>query len=271
MSIKENKNIVILTGSGARHKFFVQRLNYHFSISDVYIEESDYPNPIPNSEEESIAWDWFFQRRDHYEKKLVMKSSHLTQKSTPRITYLEKNTLNTSSTIANIKKANPGFIALFGTGILKKPFLNKFPGCLFNLHVGDPEFYRGSSCNFWPIHQGELQHLSATIHQINQGIDTGDILFRQAVTLSKDDNEQTLLLKPLKLGITLMVKTIKNWQNGELQPITQTRTGKLFKKNEFTPKVILDVKQMVESGKLKDDIENQNALIRKQTKSKTIK
>jgi len=27
----------------------------------------------------------------------------------------------------------------------------------------------------------------------------------------------------------------------------------------------------VESGKLKDDIENQNALIRKKTKSKTIK
>jgi methionyl-tRNA formyltransferase len=267
MSIKANKkqNIIILTGSGVRHKFFIQYLNYHFSISEVYIEESDYPNPIPKSKEESIAWDWFFKRRDQYEKKLILESSRLTQKNSPRITYLEKKTLNNSSTIANIKKINPGFIAVFGTGILQKPFLKLFSGCLFNLHVGDPEFYRGSSCNFWPIHQGELQRMSATIHQIDQGIDTGDILFRQAVTLSKDDNEQTLLLKPLELGTKLMVKTIKSWQNGGLQPITQNRTGKLFKKNDFTPKAILDVKQMVESGKLKDYIENQNTLINKQT------
>ena len=267
MSIKANKkqNIVIITGNGVRHKFFIQFLNHHFSISEVYIEESDYPNPIPNSEEESIAWDWFFKRRDQYEKKLILESSHLRQKNNPRITYLEKDALNTSSTIANIINTNPDFIALFGTEILKKSFLKSFPGCLFNLHVGDPEFYRGSSCNFWPIHQGELQHMSATIHQIDQGIDTGDILFRKTVTLNKNDNEQTLLLKPLELGTKLMVKTIKSWQNGKLQPITQNRTGKLFKKKDFTPKAILDVKQMVESGKLKDYIENQNALIRKQT------
>jgi methionyl-tRNA formyltransferase len=267
MSIKANKNqnILIITGSGVRYKFFIQYLNYYFSISDIYIEESNYPNPAPKSEQESIAWDWFFKRRDQYEKKLIMESSHFKQKNNPRITYLERDALNTSSTIASIKKAKPGFIALFGTGILKKPFLKEFPGCLFNLHVGDPEFYRGSSCNFWPIHQGELQHMSATIHQIDQGIDTGDILFRQTVTLSKDDNEQTLLLKPLKLGTKLMLQTIKSWQNGELQPIPQNRTGKLFKKNDFTPKAILDVKRMVESGKLQDYIENQKALFHKQT------
>ena len=123
------------------------------------------------------------------------------------------------------------------------------------MHIGDPEFHRGSSCNFWPVYQGKLNYLSATIHRIDENIDTGDILTRQAVTLSKDDNDQTLLLKPLQLGTKLMINTIKNWQRGTLQSIPQNRTGKLYKKSDFNSKVLLSFKQMVESGKLRNHIQ----------------
>ncbi len=251
----ENKNIVILTGSDCRHQLFIHCLNTSFPISRIYIEKSNYPCSSPQSEEESIAWNWFFERRDRYEQKLVLESSQLSFKNNPRTTYLRDGELNSPSTIAKIEKTNPGFIAVFGTSILKEPFLKKFPNRLFNLHIGDPGFYRGSSCNFWPIYQGELQHLSATVHRIDSGIDTGDILSRQAIKLSKKDNEQTLLLKPLQLGAKLMVETIQNWQSGTLQSIPQNRNGKLFKKSDFTPEAILRVKQMVESGRLKDYIQ----------------
>ncbi len=260
MDISANQNIVILTGDDPRHQFFIHQLNRRFSISEIYIEKSDYPSPSPQSEEESIAWDWFFSRRDHSEKELVLESSQLPTKNNPRTTYLNKGELNSPDTIVKIEKSNPGFIAVFGTSILKKPFLQLFPNRLFNLHIGDPEFYRGSSCNFWPIYLGELHHLSATIHRINQGIDTGDILSRQAINIGVGDDEQTLLLKPLKLGARLMVETIQNWQRGALQSIPQNRNGKLFKKSDFTPKAILEMKQMVESGRLNDCIQAQREL-----------
>jgi folate-dependent phosphoribosylglycinamide formyltransferase PurN len=265
MGISANQNIVILTGGDPRHKFFIHQLNNSFSISEIYIEKSNYPNPSPQSEEESIAWDWFFNRRDISEKDLVLKSSQLPTKNNPRTTYLNKDELNSLGTIAKIEKSNPGFIAVFGTSILGKSFLQRFPNRIFNLHIGDPEFYRGSSCNFWPIHQEKLQHMSATIHRIDQGVDTGDILSRQAITINAGDDEQTLLLKPLKLGTKLMVETIKNWQKGSLQYIPQNRNGKLFKKSDFTPKVILEMKQMVESGRLNDCIQEQRALTGKNT------
>ena len=54
-----------------------------------------------------------------------------------------------------------------------------------------------------------------------------------------------------------MIETIQNWQNGTLQSTQQNRIGKLFKKSDFTPKVILEMKQMVESGKLNDCIQAQ--------------
>lgn len=251
----ENQNIVILTGSDPRHQFFIHQLSTRFSISEVFIEKCDYPSPSPQSEEESIAWNWFFKRRDQSEKELILKSNPLTTTNKPETNYLNKGELNSLDTIAKVEKSNPGFIAVFGTSILREPFLQKFPNHLVNLHIGDPEFYRGSSCNFWPIHEGMLQHLSATIHRIDQGVDTGDILSRQAITMSADDDEQTLLLKPLKLGIQLMIETIQNWQSGALQSIQKNRNGKLYKKSDFTPKVILEMKQMVESGRLNDCIQ----------------
>jgi methionyl-tRNA formyltransferase len=251
----ESPSIIILTGNDDRHKFFIHHLNANFSISEVYIEEGKYPSPISMSKDESNAWDWFFRRREYYEKRLLSESSLCTAKNKPTTTYLNNNELNSEQTLINIKKANPGFIAVFGTSILKTPILKEFQNRLFNLHIGDPEFYRGSSCNFWPVYQGKLNYLSATIHRIDENIDTGDILERQAVSLSKDDNDQKLLLKPLQLGAKLMVNTIKNWQSGTLQSIPQNKTGKLYKKSDFNSKVLLNFKQMVESGKLDNNIQ----------------
>ena len=248
-------NITILTGNDCRHQYFIHHLNTNFSISEIYLEAGDFPCPSPQSKEESIAWDWFFHRRDIHEKELVQKSGRLIAKTNPRITYLDHGEINSPQTIAKIRKVNPGFIAVFGTSILKKPVLDAFSNRLFNLHMGDPEFYRGSSCNFWPVYQRKLKRLSATIHRIDQHIDTGDILSRQTVTLDKDDNEQTLLLKPLILGTELMIDAIKKWQNGALQSIPQSTCGELFKKADFNPAVVLKFKQMVELGELDNHIQ----------------
>jgi methionyl-tRNA formyltransferase len=251
----KSPNIIILTGNDDRHKYFIHHLNANFSISEIYLEKGDYPSPKPQSEDESIAWDWFFQNRERHEKTLVRNSATLPAKNKPKKILLEENELNSFKIIDQIEKTNPGFIAVFGTGILSPSFLKRFPQCLYNLHIGDPQFYRGSSCSFWPIYKGELNHLSATIHRIDQNIDTGDILSKQAITMSKMDNEQTLLLKPLILGTELMIQTIKNWQSGSLHSTPQKTKGNLYKRSDFTPEVLFNFKEMIESGQLNNNIQ----------------
>ena len=249
-----NKNIVILAGNDLRHQIFIQHLKARFHIAEIYIEKSHYPSPEPRSIEKENAWNSFFQQRDLYEKEKLLKSKQLVPKNEPRITYLGESELNTPLTITKIANSSPGFIAVFGTSLLKEPFLKAFPNQLFNLHVGDPEYYRGSSCNYWPIYKGNLQHLSATIHKIDPGIDSGDILRKQSITISNDDSEQSLMFKPLALGTQLMIETIENWIKDSLKFIPQNRSGKLYRKVDFTPKVVLEFKQMVESGRLKTHI-----------------
>ncbi len=215
------------------------------------------PLPLPSVKRRVYCLGLVFPTPGSLRKKTGSRIWSATFKKPTQKDLSKKGELNSPHTIIKIDKTNPGFIAVFGAGILREPFLKKFSNRLFNLHIGDPEIYRGSSCSFWPIYQGKLQHMSATIHRIDQGVDTGDILSKQTITMSKEDNEQTLLLKSLKLGTKLMTKTIKNWQIGTLQSIPQKRSGKLYKKADFTPKAVLKVKQMVESGRLKNFIQEE--------------
>ena len=248
-------NITILTGNDNRHKYFIDCLSSKFIISEIYLENGNYPCPEPKSEDESLAWKWFFQNRDRCEEKLIQQSSQLKTKNKPKVTHINEKDLNAPETIAKIIKTNPGFIAVFGTGILSNDYLKLFPNRLYNLHIGDPQYYRGSSCNFWPVYEGKLQHLSATVHRIDQNIDTGNILNKQTVTLNKLVDDQTLLIKPLILGTQLMIKTIQQWLNDALQPEPQITSGPLYKRSEFTPEIVLKYKQMVESGRLNNRIQ----------------
>jgi folate-dependent phosphoribosylglycinamide formyltransferase PurN len=46
-----------------------------------------------------------------------------------------------------------------------------------NIHMGVSPYYRGSSCNFWAMHDGNPQLVGATIHLLSSGLDSGPILF----------------------------------------------------------------------------------------------
>ena len=143
----------------------------------------------------------------------------------------------------------------FGIGLLHETILSNFPDIIFNLHVGIPEYYRGSSCNFWPIYNSDLKNLGATVHLIEKGIDTGKIAGAKSIILEPKDNEQTLMLKTLQGGTHLMDETIDKWKKGRLSLKQQTRRGKLYKMKDLKPLAILKVKNMVESGELQYLIE----------------
>lgn len=246
--LSSQDNILVITGEDLRHQYFVNQLNAHFPIAAVLTEETAYPSPAWNSEEEKKAWDWFFTRRMEYESRVFAAlNKPLNQ---PSVIKIQKGQLNSPETIQIIKRFSPGFIAIFGTGILQENLLNLYPGRIFNLHVGRPEFYRGSSCNFWPIYEKQLDKLGAAVHLTNEGIDKGQIAAQAAIDLDDKDDEQTLAGKTLLVGIQLMIATIRNWKNKTLSFSHLTKPGKLYLKNAFTPQAVLRVSQMVESGEL---------------------
>jgi len=268
------KNIMLITGPDLRHRYYINHLNYNFKLAGVLIEPTDYPQVSPQTAGERSAWDWFFSRRQSCELKAFAGSENLAPQNNPAITRIPSASINTDDTVKIINKLNPGLIALFGTSIVGKELMDLYPQRIFNLHVGLTGNYRGSSCNFWPIHDRRLDLLGATIIRVNSGIDSGEILAQKSVALEENDDEQSLAAKTIILGTQLMVDAIKTWLNNALRPSYPSGRGKLFLQKQFSPGPVIAVRQMVERGELKELLKiqiNKNKAKKKNGRTDRIK
>ena len=221
------RKILILTGDQIRHQWFSHQLIKKIPICAVFAEAFQYPEPAPGSEQERIAWDWFFSRRQKYENEHFSISPESLSGNRPEIIPVSQGELNSPNTIAKINSFAPDIILVYGASILGAEMLRLYPRSLFNLHVGLPQYYRGSSCNIWPIINAELDCLGACVHRIDAGIDTGEVLAQSKIDISPDDDEQALAGKSLIKGIQLMGSVIEDLRNTETRELLEKKKGKL--------------------------------------------
>jgi methionyl-tRNA formyltransferase len=78
--------------------------------------------------------------------------------------------------------------------ILKKEIINLPRKGFINCHAGALPFYRGRNPLNWAIINGEKQ-FGITVHYVDEGIDTGDIVEQRLFPIALTDNYATLLYK----------------------------------------------------------------------------
>lgn len=110
-------------------------------------------------------------------------------------------------------------VAAFGQ-ILSKEILEmpKF-GCL-NIHASLLPKYRGSSPIQWAVINGE-EKSGVTIMQMNEGVDTGDILYKKEIPLDKKETGASLFDKLAALGAEAIVEALSLLEAGKLKPVPQ--------------------------------------------------
>lgn len=95
------------------------------------------------------------------------------------------------------------FLSLeFDKIINTKKFNTKY---LYNLHFSNLPKYKGMYTSVWPLLNGENTG-GVTLHEINNGIDTGLIIDQYKFTINENDTSRDLYFKYLKYG-TNIVKT----------------------------------------------------------------
>lgn len=68
--------------------------------------------------------------------------------------------------------------------ILKKEFINKCDCPIINLHISYLPYNRGAHPNFWSFYDNTI--CGVTIHLLDEGIDTGPILFQKKVIFKNE-------------------------------------------------------------------------------------
>ena len=120
-----------------------------------------------------------------------------------------------------LEKYKPDLIVLTAYGnILPHHIINLPPLGTINVHGSLLPKYRGAAPIQWALINGETE-TGVTIMQMDEGIDTGDILFQEKITLEKTDTTGTLSVKLAELGGAALGKALELLRGDSLVPVKQ--------------------------------------------------
>lgn len=92
-------------------------------------------------------------------------------------------------------------------------------GCM-NVHASLLPAYRGAAPIQWSVINGDSE-TGITTMQMDAGMDTGDILLQERITISPDETGGSLFDKLAAAGGALCVKTLEQIQDGTIHPVPQ--------------------------------------------------
>ena len=119
-------------------------------------------------------------------------------------------------------KADVIVVVAFGQ-ILPKAILELTPyGCV-NVHASLLPKYRGAAPIQWAIIDGE-DVTGVTTMQMDEGLDTGDMLLKTEVPITAEETGESLHDKLSKAGAALCVETLKALEEGTIVPQKQGET-----------------------------------------------
>ena len=132
-----------------------------------------------------------------------------------------------SDSIQKIKELSPDIIVVAAFGQILPKELLELPrlGCI-NVHASLLPKYRGAAPIQWAILNGEKSS-GITIMQMDEGLDTGDILLQRQIPIADDETAGSLFEKLSNLGAICLTEALDKLQSGEIKPRSQG-DGELF-------------------------------------------
>lgn len=137
------------------------------------------------------------------------------------IPVFQPATLRDGTALDILKDINPDLIVVVAYGkILPKEILNLPRYGSINGHASLLPELRGASPVQWALVSGKKQ-TGVTVMQMDEGMDTGDILNVKKVDILPEDNSETLFSKLSLITAELLAGTVDKIAVGDIKPIKQ--------------------------------------------------
>lgn len=132
------------------------------------------------------------------------------------VEVLQPEKIKTADFGQQLKQLKPELIVVVAFGQLLSRDILEIPrhGCI-NVHASLLPGYRGAAPIHWAVINGEKE-TGVTIMQMDEGLDSGDMLLSAGIPVSPEDTTGTLHDKLAELGAQLLVETVARITSGRL-------------------------------------------------------
>lgn len=137
------------------------------------------------------------------------------------IPFIPVENVNTDEFLSVMDKYQPDLlVSMSFNQILKKNIIGYAPQGFINCHAGALPFYRGRNPLNWVLINGESS-FGITVHYVDEGIDTGDIIEQRLYPITRKDNYGTLLNKAINECANVLYSAILKISKNEADIIKQ--------------------------------------------------
>jgi methionyl-tRNA formyltransferase len=141
---------------------------------------------------------------------------------------LKVDSINNKQTISLLTGIAPKVVVVYGTRILSGELLRATNATFINIHAGITPKYRGVHGGYWAVAQQDFQNCGVTVHQVDEGIDTGAIYAQATIQISQADNFTTYPLLQFVAGIPLVSETVENLLRNKAKTYRRLLPSKLY-------------------------------------------
>ncbi|CAL4323595.1 Methionyl-tRNA formyltransferase [Buchnera aphidicola (Periphyllus testudinaceus)] len=147
-----------------------------------------------------------------------------------KLNIIQPKSLNSKKIYKYLKKKKPDIMIVVSYGLLiPKKIINLFTfGCI-NIHTSLLPKLRGPSPIQYSLIQGKKK-TGITIIQINEKIDSGDILYQKSLIIKKNETYKTLIKKLSILGKQSLIKCLKKIFLKKIKKIKQKEKNATYTK-----------------------------------------
>ena len=208
-------NIVLITSSHLRHRCFVKSMCGVMPVSLVIVENKPQNNEGLKQREKE-----YFSSLQGWQPPCAMW-------------HLGKGEINERYVARELSSLEPDFIFTFGCSLLK-PRIFSIPknGCI-NIHTGLVQKFRGVDSSFWALNKEVPEAIGATIHYINKGIDSGNIIFQTRPELNVEDTLEDVFLKTCLDSFEDLAKNSARILSGDVKGLPLKTKGELYQSRDM--------------------------------------
>jgi hypothetical protein len=225
----DSDRLVLLTAEGCSGRVAANFLSRHFSVLTVIVER-----PVSRAEllrrrlrrlgwltvAGQLAFMAFARAQDRLSRRRIAeirRQAGLDDRLPAGISIIHVASVNAPECMAHLATLNPAVVLVVGTRIIEATVLRAAGVPFINYHAGVTPKYRGVHGGYWALAQGDVENCGVTVHLIDEGIDTGGVLYQARVAPAAADNFSTYPYLQMAAALPLMVQAARDAIAGKLQ------------------------------------------------------
>ena len=126
--------------------------------------------------------------------------------------------VNDPACVAILRKISPDVILVVGTRLIHADVLANVGKPFINYHAGITPKYRGAHGAYWALAEKDLANCGVTVHIVDKGIDTGDVLYQDRIIPNPGDNFSIYPVRQLSAALPLLERAANDAIAGTIKP-----------------------------------------------------